>query len=64
MSGFVDGLKDCEAGDWCSLYPDMPYGRAWREREKREVPESTRQALITARNTKKKRSKKGRGQGK
>ena len=60
MNGFVDGLKDCEAGDWCPMYPDMPYGTAWRQREKKQVSESTRVALVSARQrSKKKKSKAG-----
>lgn len=40
---YADGRQDCENTD-CPLYPYMPYGQVWKNREKKTVTEEFRQA--------------------
>ena len=37
MGLYADGKEDCGIPD-CPLYPMMPYGKAWKGREKGKIP--------------------------
>lgn len=46
-AGYCDGAEDCEVTE-CPLYLYMPYGKAWKNREKKEMSPEQKEKLVKA----------------